>query len=526
MKVLNSKIEIKSLNENGEISGYASVFDVKDSYNDVTVKGAFSKAVASFRAGKAPKLLWQHDVSLPIGIIEEMYEDDRGLFIKCRLLMEVEKAKEAYALLKSHAIDGFSIGYKINDSYVNNGVRYLCDIELLEVSVVTFPACKEATVDSVKNEETKETIEKTTEQNNRRNEMNNINSNNNINVNNNNNYDEKSLPLSRAISENGGYHRADFVNYIRTGSEDFFRKALSSATDEAGGFLLPSGVVEQVNNRILLLSTMRRISSSMTISGGYIDLVIDTKNPDAGWVGDNEERAETNTPEIQKIKIAVHEIYAKPKANQRLLDDAKINVEEWLLTKISEKIAMLENDAFINGDGESKPKGFLKYDMVTDANNIDVDKLQCFKTGANGDFAGNDAEAVNLLIDMSCSIKPVYVKNAVWIMSRSALARIRKLRKNNGSYIWQPAIAEGSPSTLLGYPVYVDDDMPALQRGTASDSVAFGDFHAGYQIVDRQELKVLRDPYTSKPFVEFYASKRTGGGVIDFDAIKVLKFSE
>lgn len=186
---------------------------------------------------------------------------------------------------------------------------------------------------------------------------------------------------------------------------------------------------------------------------------------------------------------------------------------------------MLENNAFINGDGENKPKGFLKYTMVTDPENIEIGKLQCFKSGMNGDFVG-DTEATNLLIDMSYSIKPIYAKNAVWIMSRSALARIRKLRKNNGTCIWEPAISEASPSTLLGYPVYVDDDMPALQKNSASASVAFGDFKAGYQIVDRQGLKILRDPYTSKPFVEFYISKRTGGGVVDFDAIKVLKFEQ
>lgn len=530
MKFLNVKIEEKSLNENGEISGYASVFNVKDAYNDVTIKGAFSKAVASFKAGKAPKLLWQHDASLPIGTIKEMYEDDHGLFIKCQLLTEIEKAREVYTLLKSHAIDGFSIGYRISDSYICNGVRYLKDVELLEISIVTFPACKEATVDNVKTElKTNVSNDNFDKKNNRRNDMN--NQGNDCSIKNNN---QKSLPLSRTDNVNfndsftnyGGCHSTDFSNYIRTGSEDFFKKSLSSASDESGGFFLPTPILKKINSRLECLSTMRRISNVMTISSGSVDLVIDSKNPDAGWIGDNGERNETDTPEIQKIKIAVHEVYAKPKANQRLLDDTQINVEEWLLSKISDKIATLENDAFINGDGEDKPKGFLKYEMVTDPNAIEVGKLQCFKSGANGDFAGNDTDATNLLIDMSYSIKPVYAKNAVWIMSRTALARIRKLRKNNGSCIWEPAIAEGTPSTLLGYPVYIDDNMPTLQRESPSDSVAFGDFHAGYQIVDRQGLKILRDPYTSKPFVEFYATKRTGGGVVDFDAIKILKFEE
>lgn len=152
MKFSTSRIEIKSLKDNGEISGYASVFNVKDGYNDVTLRGAFAAAVDNFKAGRRPKLLWQHDASTPIGVIEEMYEDEYGLFIRCRLLLEVEKAREVYALLKGGAIDGFSIGYKIKDSCFYNGARYLSDIELLEISIVTFPACKEATIENVKND--------------------------------------------------------------------------------------------------------------------------------------------------------------------------------------------------------------------------------------------------------------------------------------------------------------------------------------------------------------------------------------
>jgi HK97 family phage major capsid protein len=151
--------------------------------------------------------------------------------------------------------------------------------------------------------------------------------------------------------------------------------------------------------------------------------------------------------------------------------------------------------------------------------------LQHFITGANGAFA-DDESAVNVLIDMVCSLKPIYVKNAKWIMSRSALALVRKLKSADGTYLWQPSLSQSAPSTLLGYPVIIDDDMPAIQADTASTSIAFGDFLSGYQIVDRQGLRILRDPYTSKPFVEFYATKRTGGAVVDYDAIKLLKFEE
>jgi HK97 family phage major capsid protein len=167
------------------------------------------------------------------------------------------------------------------------------------------------------------------------------------------------------------------------------------------------------------------------------------------------------------------------------------------------------------------PHGFLKCESA-DGETRDFGKLQHFYTGTPGGVGSND-EAVNTLIDMVCSMRPFYVKNAKWVMSRSALSGIRKLRNKDGMCLWQPSLVESSPSTLLGYPVILDDNMPTVADG--SISVAFGDFYSGYQIVDRQGLKILRDPYTSKPFVEFYVSKRTGGDVVDFDAIKLLKFA-
>lgn len=550
MKLLNSRIEIKSIKENGEISGYASAFNIKDGYNDVTLRGAFAKAVDNFKSGKYPKLLWQHDASVPIGVIKEMYEDDYGLFIRCQLLLKIEKAREIYALLKMKAIDGFSIGYRIKDSYFCNGVRYLTDIDLIEISIVTFPACEEATVAEVKTDAqnapaymslTKNHFEQNEKNNERKKIMmdkqstvsnfdGNINaiakSNRNSNVEQIKTVNETTLPLEKIDNNNGTrYQKADFSNYIRNGIDDFFQKSLDSSSGKNGGYFLPTFLVEQIHDRMKFLSPMRSIAKVMTVSSNSIDMLVDSKNPDAGWTGDNKENKETETPEIQKIKIPVHEIYAKPKASQRLLDDTQVNVEEWLITKISEKIAMLENSAFVSGNGTDKPKGFLNYETVDSAEKIEIGKLQHFKTGTDGKFP-DDTSTVNLLIDIVCSVRPIYARNAKWIMPRSALSCIRKLKNKDGVALWQPSIAEATPSMLLGYPVILDDDMPALKEGTKSSSIAFGDFSSGYQIVDRSGLKIIRDPYTSKPFVEFYVSKRTGGAVIDFEAIKVLKFEK
>jgi HK97 family phage major capsid protein len=334
----------------------------------------------------------------------------------------------------------------------------------------------------------------------------------------------KTMPLSENM--NGDvYKKSDFSEYIRKGTCDFLKKSLSDKAESCGTHFIPQEIVLRINDRLKLLSPMRAISKVITVSSNSVELLVDSKMPDAGWVSkDSDERKETDSPEIKKIKIPVYEIYAKPQISQKLLDDSQIDVGEWLIAKISEKIALLENEAFVNGDGDEKPLGFLSVESE-DKEKRDFGKLQHFFSGASGKFSDNDS-AVSILVDMVCSLKPIYVKRAKWVMPRSALAEIRKLRNTDGSYLWQPTLSEASPSTLLGYPLIIDDDMPQLVENTDSTSIAFGDFYSGYQIVDRQDLKILRDPYTSKPFVEFYATKRTGGGVIDFEAIKLLKFKE
>lgn len=341
---------------------------------------------------------------------------------------------------------------------------------------------------------------------------------------------KKSISKSNAMPLSGNtddksYVKSEFDDYIRKGMTDYCKKSMTSNVGENGGYLIPQEIAMQIYERIKYLSPVRSIARSICISTGSIEVIVNSKMPDAGWSTEKEDdHDETDSPEIQKIQIPVHEIYAKPTVSQKLLDDAQINVEEWLISKVAEKIATLENEAFINGNGVDKPRGFLQYDSSVDEERA-FGVLQHFISGAKGKFVTAES-AINVLIDMACSLKPQFVKNAKWIMSRSALAQIRKLKNRDGVSLWNPAISDATPSTLLGYPVIIDDAMPALSEGKESISVAFGDFEAGYQIVDRQGLNVLRDPYSSKPFVEFYTTKRVGGDVIDFDAIKLLKFDE
>lgn len=316
--------------------------------------------------------------------------------------------------------------------------------------------------------------------------------------------------------------KSDFEDYIRTGNLKMQHKSLNMSVDNEGGYLLAGKTLLKIDQEMNFLSPMRMISKVTNISTNALDVLVDSKIPEAGWVSEIEKRAETSAPEFVKIKIPVHEIYAKPLANQQLLDDSKVNIEKWLIEKISNKFAEIEDVAFISGDGVNKPKGFLAYE---NGNEEKFGSIQRFLTGAQGAFI-DDKEAIDLLLKVSCSIKPKYVKNAKWIMPRSALEAIRKLKNKGGVSIWQPSLQSASPSTLFGYPVIIDDNMPQLKEGTASISIAFGDFESGYQIVDRQNISVMRDPFSMKPFVEFYITKRVGGGVINFDAIKLLKFSD
>jgi HK97 family phage major capsid protein len=333
---------------------------------------------------------------------------------------------------------------------------------------------------------------------------------------------KKTMPLSENLNGDS-YSKFNFGDYIRKGKDDFLKKSLSDCDNSCGALFIPQEIVARIYDRIKYLSPMRTIARTINVSSNAVELLINSQMPDAGWVArSDEEREETDSPEVQKIRIPVHEIYAKPKISQKLLDDSQIDVEEWLISKIAEKIATLENNAFINGSGDERPLGFLSVESE-EGETKNATKLQHFCTGAAGAFH-NNGNASTILIDMTCSLRPVYLKRAKWIMSRSMLAVIKKLRNRDGALLWQPSFAEASPSTLLGYPVIIDDDMPALVPDTESTSLAFGDFYSGYQIVDRQDLKILRDPYTSKPFVEFYATKRTGGAVVDFNAIKLLKF--
>lgn len=320
-------------------------------------------------------------------------------------------------------------------------------------------------------------------------------------------------------------HKSAFLNYVCKGDESRLQsmeaKSLSVGSDPDGGYLVPDHLNIDIERNLKHDSVMRRLARVIQISTDAVELLIDKGDAEAGWVAETADRPETDSPKLAKIKIPVHELYAKPRATQKLLDDSKVDVENWLSKKIALKMSQLENRAFIHGDGQNKPTGFLHYEL--DFAGPSWGKLQGFKTGKVGGF--KEEAPADILIDMINTMKPVFMSQCVWLMSRSTHGEVRKLKDSQGNYLWTPGLENDVRPKLLGYPVEVSDDMPTLNLEAATSSLVFANFEEGYQIVDRAGIRVLRDPYSVKPYVEFYTTSRVGGDVVNYDAFKILKFT-
>lgn len=310
-----------------------------------------------------------------------------------------------------------------------------------------------------------------------------------------------------------------FQAFMRKGrpAEEMFTKALSVGTDQDGGYVVTPQTDGRIVTKMFETSPMRQVAAQQTIGTDALEGLFDLDEASANWVGETAARTETNTPQLAKWRIPTHELYAFPYATQKVLDDAMIDLESWLAAKVADKFARTENAAFVNGDGEGKPRGFLTYGAGTTIPGT----IEQLATGASGAFASAPAGGDKLL-DMIYGMKQVYRSGARWHMNRNVLSAVRQLKNSDGDYLWAPGLSVGQPATLLGYSVLEFEDMPDL--GANSLSIAFANMGEAYQIVDRQGIRVLRDPYTNKPYVGFYTVKRTGGAVLNFEAIKLLKF--
>lgn len=335
---------------------------------------------------------------------------------------------------------------------------------------------------------------------------------------------QRPIPNEFSIDEYRSYKNA-VKSYLKKGEKMLTAdetKAMQVGIDSDGGYLVYADLSGRIVTRLFDLSPIRAIANVQVIGSDALEGVEDLNEADAGWVGEVATRSETNTPGLGKYRIEANEMYAKPKASQKLLDDSSVDIESWLGMKVSDKFARLEGAAFVAGNTPTRPRGFTSY---TTAATADASRawgvLEHVKTGANGDFHTTQADP---LFDLIAAFKPGYLNGANWVTRRSVMNKIRKFKTTTTlEYIWQPGLQMGQPDRLLGYPIVMAEDMPTLATG--SNSMALGNFQLGYQIVDRLGIRVLRDPYTDKPFVQFYTIKRTGGAVVQFEAIKFINFA-
>lgn len=326
-------------------------------------------------------------------------------------------------------------------------------------------------------------------------------------------------------------HRKAVDRYMRTGQEVFGgehlreieAKALTSERAPDGGFMVhPEYDTGPVERYLQKMVAMRRLATVRTISGFEFIKPMNQGGATGGWVGERQARAETGTPTLAELRVPTQELYARALASQRLLDDAAVDMEGWLADEVNITFAEMEDAGYISGTSGMQPDGFLGNAGRLVANDGWVaGKLGYVVTGNASDFASSGP--MDALIDLTTALKGGYRAGAAFLMNRLTIGKIRKWKDGQGNYLWQPSAQAGQPGSLLGYACEESDAMPDV--GANAFPIAFGDFKRGYLIVDRVGIRVLRDPYSSKPNVEFYTTKRVGGGVQNDEAIKLLKVS-
>jgi len=332
-----------------------------------------------------------------------------------------------------------------------------------------------------------------------------------------------------ALDPDKAEHAQAFDRFFRRGADAGLRdlevKAkLTTQSDPDGGYLVPEETEAGIDRVLGTVSTIRSLSRVITISTSTYKKLVNMGGATSGWVGEEQARTGTDTPTLREIAINTGEIYAMPGATQTSLDDARIDLAAWLADEVSIEFAEQEGAAFASGNGVNKPRGILSYDTVANASYA-WGKIGFVVSGKADGFLAATASVnpADALIDLYYGLKSGYRNGASWLMSDPTMGTVRKFKDAQGAYIWNPPTAAGEVGTILGKPVHTDDNMPAV--GAGAFPIALGDFNRGYLVVDRAGVRVLRDPYTAKPNVLFYTTKRVGGGVVNFEALKLLKIS-
>ena len=326
-------------------------------------------------------------------------------------------------------------------------------------------------------------------------------------------------PLGTELKSAGSEGFADF---LRSGETAVEGKSVDNASSAAGGHAVPREIDEAIDRTLVAISPIRRIANVVKVGSSNYRKLLTSGGTPSGWVGFEAARPETSTPTFTEIVPASGELYANPAASQHMLDDAVFDVEAWLANEIATEFARAEGMAFVKGTGVNQPLGFLNSPTATTADGArPIGTLQTIGTGVAGAFPASNPQ--DKLVDLVQSLRQPYRQGAVFVMNSATAALVRKMKTADGAFIWQTGMVAGQPATLLGYPVIEAEDMPDVAANSLS--IAFGNFKSGYIITERAETSILRDPYSKKPYVYFYATKRVGGQVVNSEAIKLLRFA-
>jgi HK97 family phage major capsid protein len=314
---------------------------------------------------------------------------------------------------------------------------------------------------------------------------------------------ENAMSRPALMCEGNSVELKAFGEFIRSGME---YKSLSGLEESSGGYTIIPELYKDIMGHINAKSVFRKLASIERISTNSLDILLEKDNFDCNWEKEGAARNETNSSKLAQKRISVHELYAQPKATQKLLDDSEINITSWLSSRLADSFLRAENKAFINGDGDNKPKGILSY--------VDTE-IEQRSVAEEGKITFED------ILDFTNILDETYLSKASFLMHRSSLLEIQKLKDNNGRFLWQPSLTSTIPGNIFGIPVYTSSDMPIFEAGKVA--IAMADFSEAYKIVDRSDISIMRDPFTEKPFVKFYSVKRVGGDVVNTNAIKLLK---
>lgn len=297
------------------------------------------------------------------------------------------------------------------------------------------------------------------------------------------------------------------------------KKALNTQSDPDGGYLVPEEVDRNINRIAQSVSVMRQVAQVVSIGSNNFKKFVTKSGASSGWLGEGGTVTETNTPTIAELTFVPGKMYAEPRSTEEMLADAGFDIESWLADEVGISFGETEGQAFFDGNGVGRPRGLTSYTNIADASWA-WGKIGFIASGQAATMATEDPG--DQFINVQDALKVKYQPNAQWMMSRPILSKVRQFKDDQDNYLWQPGLQLGAPSTLLGKPVVTDDFFTAAEAANAYVA-AYGDFRQAYLIVDRAGISVLRDPYTTRGYVKFYTTKRVGGGIQNYEAVKLLK---